>query len=99
MSHYLIAQIDIADRETYGQYEAGFVDIFSRFGGTLLAVDEAPKLLEGTWPYTRTVLISFPSADEAMAWYQSEEYQALAQHRYASSSANITMIQGLPDEG
>jgi uncharacterized protein (DUF1330 family) len=96
MSHYLIAQIDIVDRETYALYGDGFMDIFSRYGGTILAVDEAPQLLEGSWPYTRTVLISFPSAEEAMDWYQSDEYQSLAQHRYASSSANIVMIEGLP---
>lgn len=97
MSHYLIAQIDIVDREAYGRYEAGFMDIFSRFGGTLLAVDESPQLLEGAWPYTRTVLISFPCADDAMAWYQSDDYQALAQHRYAGSSAHLVMLQGLPE--
>ena len=96
MSYYLIAQIDIVDRDGYQAYEAGFMEIFSRYKGTALGVDEQPKLLEGTWPYTRTVLISFPSEEDAMAWYQSDEYQALAQHRFNSSSANIVGIQGFP---
>ena len=95
MSFYLVAQIDIVDREGYATYEAGFVEIFSRYQGTVLAVDEQPKLLEGSWPFTRTVLISFPSEDDAMAWYQSDEYQSLAQHRFSSSSANIVGLQGL----
>ncbi|MFT6014527.1 MAG: hypothetical protein ACI809_000278, partial [Candidatus Azotimanducaceae bacterium] len=43
---------------------------------------------------TRTVLISFPSKEQALAWYQSDDYQAIAQFRFASSSANITMIKG-----
>ncbi len=96
MSYYMIAQIDIVDREGYQNYEAGFVEIFSRFEGTMLAVNEQPKLLEGSWPYTRTVLISFPSEEDAMAWYQSDDYQALAQHRFNSSSANIIGVTGLP---
>tara|TARA_R110002072_G_scaffold5527_5_gene35371 strand:- start:10613 stop:10903 length:291 start_codon:yes stop_codon:yes gene_type:complete len=95
MSHYLIAQIDIVDRETYAKYEAGFMDIFSRFDGTVLSVDEAPKLLEGSWAYTRTVLISFPSEQQALDWYQSDDYQELAKFRFAASSANIAMIKGL----
>lgn len=95
MTHYLIAQIDIVDRETYAKYEAGFMEIFAKYNGTMLAVDEAPKLLEGSWPYTRTVLISFPSESQALDWYQSDEYQALAQHRFASSSANVVTIKGL----
>tara|TARA_R110001592_G_C12744959_1_gene711339 strand:+ start:155 stop:454 length:300 start_codon:yes stop_codon:yes gene_type:complete len=97
MSYYLVAQIEIIDRETYALYGDGFMEIFSRFKGTLLAVDEEPKLLEGSWPYTRTVLISFPSSEDAMAWYHSDDYQALAKHRYAASSANIVMLSGLPE--
>jgi len=95
MTHYIIAQINILDRETYAKYEEGFMEVFAKYNGSLLAVDEEPKLLEGGWPYTRTVLISFPSEAHALAWYQSDEYQALAQHRFASSSANISIIKGL----
>ena len=94
MSHYIIAQIDIADRAQYANYESGFMEIFAKYAGKLLAVDEQPRLLEGSWPYTRTVLIEFPTAEAALDWYQSEEYQDLAKHRFASSSANITMISG-----
>ncbi len=95
MSHYIIAQIEIVDREEYGKYEAGFTEIFSKFDGSVLSVDEQPKLLEGSWPHTRTVLIEFPSEQSALDWYFSDEYQALAKHRFASSSANIAIIAGL----
>jgi uncharacterized protein (DUF1330 family) len=94
MSHYLIARIDINDREEYSKYEAGFMGIFSQYDGKMLSVDEAPKLIEGEWPISRTVLIEFPSEESAMAWYQSEEYQALAQHRFASSDGNIILLKG-----
>ena len=47
MSHYIIAQIEIADREEYGKYESGFMDIFIKYQGKLLSVDEEPQLLEG----------------------------------------------------
>ena len=95
MSHYNIARIDIIDREAYSKYEAGFMEIFSQYEGKLLAVDEAPKVLEGEWPVTRTVLVEFPSEESAMTWYQSEAYQALAQHRFASSDGNIALLKGL----
>lgn len=95
MSHYLIAQIDILDREGYSAYEAGFFEVFAKFSGKLLSVDEEPHLLEGSWTYTRTVLVEFPDKEAALAWYQSDEYQTLAKHRFASSTANIAMIKGL----
>ena len=95
MSIYLIAQIQIHDREKYADYEAGFMDIFSKYKGNLLAVDETPQTLEGAWRFTRTVLLEFPSKADADDWYHSKEYQALAQHRHAASDANVVVIQGL----
>jgi len=76
-------------------YGAGFMDIFQRYEGRLLSVEESPQTLEGAWDYTRTVLIEFPSEAQAKAWYHSDVYQALAQHRYAAADANIVMINGL----
>ena len=95
MPHYLIAQIDIKDREKYAKYEAGFMDVFSSYKGKLISVDENVSLLEGQWPATRTVLIEFPSKEEALAWYESEEYQSLAKHRFAASSADIVIVSGI----
>jgi|TARA_B100001971_G_scaffold190507_1_gene193304 uncharacterized protein (DUF1330 family) len=95
MPHYLIAQIDIKDREKYAKYEAGFMDIFLTYKGKILSVEENEHLLEGQWPFTRTVLIEFPSQEDALDWYSSKEYQVLVQHRFAASIANIVIISGL----
>jgi uncharacterized protein (DUF1330 family) len=95
MTVYAVALIDIEDREEYSLYGQGFMAIFSQYGGTLLSVDESPTLLEGDWPHTRTVLLSFPSAEDLERWYRSTEYQALAQHRFKASTARIAVIQGL----
>lgn len=94
MSVYLIAQIEIHDRNEYDQYEAGFLEIFLKYKGEILVVDEDPNILEGEWPYTRTVLIRFPDEEEAMRWYKSDEYQKLAQHRFKSSKANLILAKG-----
>ena len=96
MTVYLIGKITIADRETYANYEAGFMDIFSQSSGKLLAVEEAPTIVEGNWSCTRTVLTEFPSKDDALAWYESPAYQTLMQHRLASSEGDIVIINALP---
>jgi len=93
MTVYAIALLSIADRERYGVYERGFMEIFSRYSGKLLAVDEAPTVKEGDWPYTRTVLIEFPDAEAFDAWFDSPEYQALAVHRHAASTGSIAVIK------
>ena len=58
-----IALLNIADRERYAAYQQGFMEIISKYTGKLLAVDEAPTIKEGDWPYTRSVLIEFPDAE------------------------------------
>jgi uncharacterized protein (DUF1330 family) len=95
MTVYVVALLDITDREEYGLYGQGFMEIFGKYGGQLLAVDESPTVVEGDWPHTRTVLLSFPGAGEMDRWYRSPEYQALAKHRFKASTARIAMIQGL----
>ena len=96
MAVYIIAQIDIHDRATYDKYSEGFLDVFAKYQGELLVVSEAPFVVEGEWPYTRTVLIRFPSADEAGRWYSSPEYQAIAQHRFRASKTNAVIVEELP---
>ena len=98
MPVYLVAQLEIHDRKRYAVYGGGFMDIFTRYNGKLLAVDESPELLEGEWAFTRTVLLEFPSKEDADSWYHSNEYQELAQHRYAASEGNLILIEGLERE-
>ena len=93
MTTYVTAQINIQDREKYALYEQGFMEIFVRYEGKMLAVDEAPEVWEGQWSCTRTVLTEFPSAQAVKAWYNSPEYQQLATHRGAVSSAHIAPLE------
>ena len=95
MAVYIVAQLNIHDRAEYDKYQAGFLDVFAKYAGQLLVVSETPEVIEGEWPYTRTVLIRFPSAEEARRWYESPEYQAIAQHRLRGSKANIVIVEGL----
>lgn len=91
---YIIGHIDIHDRDAYAAYEAGFLDVFARYGGELLAVDDAPELLEGDLPVTRCVIARFADRETALGWYRSEDYQALAAVRWAASDGTITLLDG-----
>lgn len=94
MPVYLIAQLNIHDRAVYAKYGVAFMDILIPYGGKLLSVEEGPEVIEGEWGYTRTVLLEFPSEEQARAWYGSADYQAIAQHRRAASTANLVLIRG-----
>lgn len=95
MAVYGVAHITITDRAAYDRYSAAFMEVFSRFSGTLLAVDEAPEVIEGEWTATRLVMMSFPDTAAFHAWFDSPDYQAIAKHRHAGSTGVVLLAKGL----
>ena len=95
MAVLIIAQIAIADRAEYDEYSRGFPEVFARYAGELLVVSEDAVVVEGEWPYTRTVVIRFPSEEEARRWYESPEYQRIARHRIRGARTNAVMVRTL----
>ncbi len=96
MSCYVIAQIRVKDPEEYKKYLDGFDAIFEHYKGIVILVDEDPVILEGEWPYTRTVMIRFPGEEEARRWYESPEYQELARYRWDAAESNIVLVKRKP---
>ena len=67
MTVYIIAAFTIHDRSEYNKYESGFAEVFAKFDGKMLSVDEDPMVLSGDWQATRSVIIEFPSQQSALA--------------------------------
>ncbi|MCW5548421.1 MAG: DUF1330 domain-containing protein [Opitutaceae bacterium] len=95
MSVYAIALIRIQDRAKYSAYERRFMEVFARFEGEVLAVDDAPRVLEGDWPGERTVLLRFPDEAALRRWYDSEAYREIVRDRMVAASADIAIVSGL----
>lgn len=41
------------------------------------------------------VVVSFPTMDEAKAWYTSPAYQAAREHRFKGAEYRVVLVQGL----
>ncbi len=95
MSYYFTAQIQINDFEEYQLYIKDAGRIFEKYNGEYLAVDKNPRVLEGSWNYTRTVLIKFPTKADFDAWYYSEEYQRILKHRLKAADCDTLLVEGL----
>jgi uncharacterized protein (DUF1330 family) len=95
MTVYVINNMTIHDREQYKTYLHAFMPVFQKYEGTVLAAQSGLVPLEGSWPFDRTVLLSFPSREAAHRWAQSPEYQAIAKHRIAGTVSNVVMLDGL----
>jgi uncharacterized protein (DUF1330 family) len=95
MAYYFAAQIRINDPEEYDKYLENFDEIFSKYKGEYLAIDESPTLLEGNWDYTKSVLIRFGSREDFEAWYYSGEYQEILKHRLKAAKCDTVLLEGL----
>lgn len=92
---YVVAQLTIHDRERYQRYTVGFMAVLEQHGGRLLASDESPEVLEGSWERDKVVLLSFADRSAYEAWASSEAYQRIARDRIAASEGPILLVQGV----
>ena len=94
MACYFIARIQIHDEAEYTRYLAQCDEVFARFNGRYLAVDEAPVALEGEPDVGRMVVIEFPDEASFHAWYDSPEYQAILRHRLSGARCTASLVRG-----
>jgi len=96
MTVYAVAQISITDRDAYNRYQARFMEVFNRFNGRLLAVDETPQVLEGAWDRQKIIMMSFPDEATFRDWMQSPAYQEISKDRLAGSNGVVLLVKGIP---
>ena len=100
MPVYMISRMTIHDRAQYDKYEERFMDIFEKFDGKMLSVDEEPQVVGGEWTATRSVLMEFPTKPQLYEWLTSPEYKEIGKFRDAGSTAEAIIVKGLePGEG
>ena len=99
MRVFIINNMTIHNRAEYDEYLRRFMDVFRKYNGEILAAQDSPIPTEGAWPYDRTILLSFPSREEALRWSESPEYQGIAKHRLRGTTSNVVMLEGVPPRG
>ncbi len=98
---HVVANLIVEDAERYRLYEKGFFPLLKKHGGEFVTFDDKLETFEGDEPREgRMVILKFPSETAATAWYHDPEYQALSEHRRASTKLNfLTMVRSPPPRG
>lgn len=91
---YWIGHVDVENAENYPLYMKAAQPAYEKFGARLLVRGGRSDQVEGTGR-KRHVVVEFESYDQAVACYQSSEYQAAAQIRRANSSGDILIVEGV----
>ncbi len=95
MAVYVIAQLTIHDRDRYQRYSAALGPTLTKHGGSVLAADNDPEVLEGQWSGDRVVILSFPGRDAFVDWATSAEYQQIVTDRLEAADTIGLLVHGL----
>jgi uncharacterized protein (DUF1330 family) len=94
MRAYVIVQVEVLDQRSYDAYRKDVLPTIEAFGGRFLVRGGNFTKMEGEWPYSRTVVIEFPSRADAEGWYRSPAYTKLLPLRLKASRGNLIIVDG-----
>jgi uncharacterized protein (DUF1330 family) len=94
MPAYLVVNIDVTDPTRYQDYIKAVTPTIEANGGKYLARGGRVEVLEGRWNPKRVVIVEFPSAEKAKAWWDSAEYAGPKAIRQSCSRGEIVLVDG-----
>ena len=96
MSAYLVVDTDLTNPEAYEEYKLKARPIAEKYNGEYLARGGKMDLKETKlWSPKRMVLVKFPSFEQAQAFYDSAEYQAILPISVASAKRTVVILEGI----
>ena len=81
MPAYWVARSKITDPVAYKKYTDRIPGIIKTHGGKVLARGGKYRIMEGPETFHRFVVIEFPTMEQAVACFESPEYQEAASFR------------------
>ncbi len=90
---YWIATMDVADAAVYDTYRAANAKPLAKYNARFLVRGGQQTNTEGQWR-ARTVVIEFDSYADALACYESADYQAAKEIRLPVAENNMVIVEG-----
>jgi uncharacterized protein (DUF1330 family) len=91
---YVIVDITIHDPVVYEKYKELAPAGIATYGGKYLVRGAKTTILEGTWSPKRLVILQFPSAEKARAWWNSDEYAEAKALRHTCATTQMLLVEG-----
>ena len=97
MPAYVVVDVTVEDPSRYEDYKRLAPPAIAQYGGRYLARGGATTQLEGSWRPGRLVILEFPTAERARAWWASPEYAPAKALRQRSARTEMVLIEGAPN--
>ena len=94
MPAFVVVDISIHDPVTYERYKTMAPTSIFQYGGRYAVRGATVTTLEGTWRPERFVILEFPTADQARAWWNSPEYASAKALRQSCATTDLLIAEG-----
>jgi uncharacterized protein (DUF1330 family) len=96
MPAYWVARSKVHDPAVYKKYADQVPAIAAKYGGKFLARGGRFEVMEGPRKFERFVVTEFPTFEQAVACFNSHEYQSAAAHRRSGAGeVEIFIVEAL----
>ncbi len=96
MSAFVIVEIEVHDPARYEDYKRLAEFTIAAYGGRYVVRGGRTEVLEGEWTPKRLVILEFDSVESAREWWDSPEYRAARELRWATARSTMVIVEGLP---
>jgi uncharacterized protein (DUF1330 family) len=97
MPAYWIARGKVSDPVEYKKYADLVPAIMAKYGAKPLARGGRFQVMEGLQKFERFVVIEFPTLEQGIACFNSEDYKKAAGFRRSGAGeVEIVIVEGLP---
>ena len=90
--YWVVKSGPIRDRAAFDEYARRWKPVAKRFGARILSAGGRLDAREGDWG--RSVIVEFPSFEQAVACYEDEEYQASLPFVQKACDRDLAIMEG-----
>jgi uncharacterized protein (DUF1330 family) len=95
MAAYVVVEVEVQDMDRYETYKRMVPPSLAPYGGRFIVRGGEVETLEGEWSPKRLVILEFPTAERAKAWWGSEEYAEAKALRQATAQSRMIVVAGV----
>jgi uncharacterized protein (DUF1330 family) len=94
MKAYLVLDLSVHDFRGFAPYIAEIPTFIAKHGGRYIVQGARPTVMEGDWAPERLVVLEFPSRQEATAFLDDPDAQALFAVRHSTTNSRLVLVDG-----
>ena len=96
MPAYWVARSKVNDPVEYKKYTDLVPGIIAKYGGKILARGGRYEIVEGPHKFQRFIVIEFPTLEQGVACFRSQEYdEAAAFRRSGAGEVETVIVDGI----